>query len=154
MFKCSKKSSTLSLLMVGIRLQKDTKRKSVCTTTCFRIYVCLTASLTFLVRYLFVFKLLFALFWFQFGFYFFLLNDDFLLLLNIDFLSTVKYLVCFHSFVTTTNMTKITVSSISGLRMGGFSTVVFNIFPSQESSFWFVPNEDEFRLSKFDSSFS
>lgn len=140
--------------MVGIRLQKDTKRKSVCTTTSEYIWLPYNYIWRFWFRYFFVFKFLFALFWFQFVF-FLLINDDVLLLLNIDFLSTAKYLVHISSVLwLLLTRRKSRFFLIYGSRMGGPLRLFSYFFPLQESSFWFVPNEDEFPLSKFDSSFS
>lgn len=71
----TKKRSTLPLLQWWwwlwiIRPQKDNLWKSVCTTTCFRIYFFLLNTLFDVSDSLlvFMFKFSFAWFWFQFGF--------------------------------------------------------------------------------------
>lgn len=127
-------------MVVGIRLQKDTKQKSLCVQQLVSDeYMVLFRPLQLFDVFWFLQRFLnFCLLCFDFSsIFFFFLNDDVSLILNIDFLSTAKYLVYF-CFMTNINSTKITIFLIFLVyELGGSSTAVFFIifFPSQETSF-------------------
>lgn len=117
----------------------------MCTTTSEYIWLPYNYIWRFWFRYFFVFKFLFALFWFQFVFL--LINDDVLLLLNIDFLSTAKYLVHISSVLwLLLTRRKSRFFLIYGSRMGGplrlfifffhCKRVLFDLFLMKMNSHW------------------